>query len=89
MKLLFNYKEHKILVTRGLSFAQMDVDGSVVDVKSGLIATHMGNFDLKAKAENPDGTEDEILLRCSIGLFQDSFALYCNGELIETKRGSL
>ena len=89
MKLLFQHNEHKILVTRSLASAQMDVDGSVEDVLNGFINAQLRAFDLKGKAKNPDGTIDQVRVHFDIGFFEDTISLYYNEELIETQKGSL
>ena len=89
MKLLFNHKGHKILISRDLSSAQMDIDNEVSDVKSGFINTHVRDFDLNGKVQNPDGTEDRIRVHYNIGPVWDTISLYFNDALIESKKGAL
>jgi len=89
MRLLFEHKNHKILVMRGVAFAQVDVDGSTIAVKNGFVSIHLSDFDLEGKVENFDKTEDNVRIHFNIGFFGDKISLYYNDSLIETKKVSI
>ena len=89
MKLLFEHGDHQIVVSRGIASADLVVDSYVCDTISGYINTQLKSFELKGKAKNPDGSEDDVLVKLAFGFPYDTITCYYNGELIGTQKSAL
>lgn len=89
MKLLFEHNNHQIIVYRGISSADLTVDSHVCDSINGYVNTQLKSFEMKGKAVNPDGTEDDVLVKLAFGFPYDTINCYYNGELIGSQKSAL
>ncbi len=86
MKACFTQDDHKIVVEKKLSQIQLIIDGKVCAEEKNFFKVQNGDYDLKGKAENPDGTISDIIVRFKHGLFIDEVTLFYNDKEIDTKQ---
>lgn len=86
MKMLFEYNGHKIVVTRGIAYAELEIDSTVSDVINGFTNTQMKSFKLNGKAKNPDGSVDSVRVEVEFGIPYDTVTAYYAGKSIGTQK---
>lgn len=82
MKMLFEHNNHTIVVTRGIAYAELEIDSKVSDVINGFTNTQIKSFKLSGEAKNSDGTVDSVCVELKIGIPHDTVTAYYAGEVI-------
>lgn len=86
MKLIFRHRDHAIMVSRGVTSAELSIDNEIQDVINGFTNTQMKSFELNGKVKNEDGSFDDVRVCVEIGLPNDTVSCYFNGELIDAQK---
>lgn len=89
MKMLFEHNNHKIVVTRGIAYAELEIDSSVSDVINGFTNTQMKSFKLNGEAKNPDGSTDSVCVEVKFGIPYDTVTAYYAGKVIGSQKTAI
>ena len=84
MRAHFKYKDHDIVVERGITETKLLIDNQVQDVKKGTFSTQLTNYELKGEIANPEGGQDQVRVSIKIGWLKDDVILFYNGKEIES-----
>jgi ribosomal protein L19 len=82
MKVLFEHGGHQIVVSRGVSDADLAIDARIYDSINSFEKTQLRSFELKASIPNSDDGTDEVLVKVKLGFPSDTVTCYYNGSLI-------
>ena len=89
MKMIFTHNDHKIVVTRGIAYAELEIDSEVNDVINGFTNTQMKSFKLNGQAKNPDGITDPVCVELKFGIPYDTVTAYYAGEEIGSQKTAI
>ncbi len=86
MRERLQYKDHSIVVERGLYGCRLLIDGKQSDKKNGAFAAQLLDYDLCGTIQSPDGAVEAVRVEIRAGWFRDSVVFYCGEKEIDARQ---